>query len=127
MCKACSATVSARDSNIAVLNNFTGINRPCLLWIYCIYLLVYLNKTYMKLEVQMRRFIWNINTKPFPHLKTAYGREADGHGPESPSTDRLDRLTAVTSRSRPKFIKLTDRLRISSAGNYSSNVGSSSE
>ena len=37
----------------------------------------------MKLEVQMRRFIWNINTNPFHHLKTAYGREADGRGPDS--------------------------------------------
>ena len=52
----------------------------------------------MKLEVQMRRFIWNINTNPFPHLKTAYGREADGCGPESPSTDRLDRLTVPRDR-----------------------------
>ena len=30
----------------------------------------------MKPEVQMRIFIWNIKTNPFPHLKTEYG-----HGP----------------------------------------------
>ena len=35
--------------------------------------------------VQMRRFIWNINMNPFPHLKTVYGR-----GPRS--TDRLESI-----------------------------------
>ena len=129
MCKACSATVSARDSSIQCWisqSNWTGVDRPCLLWLYRIYLSVYLNKTCMKLEVQMRGFIWNINTNPFPQLITAYSRPtvtASG----SPSTGRLDRLAAVTSRSRSKFFKLTDRLWISSTGNYSSNVGSSSE
>ena len=73
--------------------NWTGIDRPCLLWIYCIYLLVYLNKTYMKPEVQMRRFIWNINMNPFPHSKTAYGQPtatapAPSHHRLIDSTDR---------------------------------------
>ena len=96
----------------APLSTKTGSDQPCLLWIYCIYLLVYLNKTDTKPEVQMRIFIWNINTNPFPHLKTAHGQPT---------------ATAPGSRLRSKFIKLTDHLWIYSTGNYSSNVGSSSE
>ena len=96
----------------APLSTKTGSDQPCLLWIYCIYLLVYLNKTDTKPEVQMRIFIWNINTNPFPHLKTAHGQPT---------------ATAPGSRLRSKFTKLTDHLWIYSNGNYSSNVGSSSE
>ena len=75
----------------APLSTKTGSDQPCLLWIYC------LNKTDTKPEVQMRIFIWNINTNPFPHLKTAHGQPT---------------ATAPGSRLRSKFIKLTDHLCI---------------
>ena len=53
---------------------------------------MYLNKTYMKPEVQMRRFIWNINMNPFPHSKTAHGQPT-ATAPTAQVTIGIDWLT----------------------------------